>query len=109
MKKTILLLSLMTASLSVYATGDKELAGRIAKQTGMEQSQVEKVLTAFKGQVIADLINGEEVRLNHFGKFHSKHREAREARNPKTGEIVQVPPRNYLRFKAFDSGNKRLN
>jgi nucleoid DNA-binding protein len=35
--------------------------------------------------------------------------EAREARNPKTGEIIQVPSRDYLRFKAFDSGNERLN
>jgi nucleoid DNA-binding protein len=109
MRKIILLLILMVVSLSVYAAGDKELAERIAKQTGMEQGQIEKVLASFKEQVIASLTAGEEVRLSHFGKFHPKHMEAREARNPKTGEIIQVPSRNYLRFKAFDSGNERLN
>jgi nucleoid DNA-binding protein len=109
MKKIILLLTLIVVSLSVYGAGDKELAERIAKQTGMEQGQVEGVLTAFKEQVIAGITSGEEMRLSHFGKFYTKHMEAREARNPKTGEIIQVPPRSYLRFKAFDSGNKRLN
>lgn len=109
MKKIIISLALMMASLSAYGVGDKELAEHIAKQTGVEQGQVEEVLTALKAQVIASLAAGEEIRLAHFGKFYAKHRDAREARNPRTGEAVQVPPRNYLRFSAFDSGNKRLN
>jgi nucleoid DNA-binding protein len=109
MRKILLSFTLIAVSLSAYGAGDKELAGRIAKQTGMEQGQVEEVLTAFKEQVIAGLTSGEEMRLSHFGKFYTKHMEAREARNPKTGEVVQVPPRNYLRFKAFDSGNGRIN
>lgn len=109
MKKIILSLILMTVSLSAYGVGDKELAGRIAEQTGMELGQVEEVLAAFKQQIITDLASGDEVRLSHFGKFYAKHMEAREARNPRTGEVIQVPPRSYLRFKAFDSGNGRLN
>jgi DNA-binding protein HU-beta len=109
MRKITLLISLAMVSLSAYGIGDKELAGRIAKRTGVEQGQVEEILAAFKEQVIADLAAGEEVRLNQFGKFYTKHMEAREARNPRSGEIVQVPSRNYLRFKAFDSGNGRLN
>ncbi|ADJ27615.1 HU family DNA-binding protein [Nitrosococcus watsonii] len=109
MKKFFLTLTLMAVSLSVYGVGDKELAGRIAAQTGMETDQVEVVLAAFKKQVIADLTSGQEVRLSHFGKFYARHMEAREARNPRTGEAIQVPPRSYLRFKAFDSGHGRLN
>ncbi|ADE13884.1 histone family protein DNA-binding protein [Nitrosococcus halophilus Nc 4] len=109
MKKIILSLILMMVSLSVYGVGDKELAGRIAKQTGMTPDQVEEILAAFKKQVIADLTSGQEVRLSHFGKFYAKHMDAREARNPRTGEIIQVPPRSYLRFRAFDTGHRRLN
>ncbi|ABA58928.1 HU family DNA-binding protein [Nitrosococcus oceani] len=109
MKKVILSLILMMVSLSVYGVGDKELAGRIAKQTGMAPDQIEEVLVAFKKQIIADLASGQEVRLSHFGKFYAKHMNAREARNPRTGEAIQVPPRSYLRFKAFDTGNSRLN
>lgn len=109
MKKVILSLILMMISLSVYGVGDKELAGRIAKQTGMEADQVEVVLAAFKKQVIADLTSGQEVRLSHFGKFYAKHMNARKARNPRTGEAIQVPPRSYLRFRAFATGNSYLN
>jgi len=43
------------------------------------------------------------------GKFYVKHRDAHKARNPKTGEMVDVPARNYLRFKAFKSGHAQLN
>lgn len=88
---------------------DKDLATRIAKQTGIDQGQIEKILSSFKDQVIGSLKAGEEVRLSNFGKFYSKHMDAREVRNPKTGKATQVSSRNYLRFKAFASGNKQLN
>ncbi|OIO61243.1 MAG: HU family DNA-binding protein [Alphaproteobacteria bacterium CG_4_10_14_0_2_um_filter_63_37] len=91
------------------AVGEQELAGMIAKQTGAEQAQVVAILGALKGQIVQSLKAGQEVRLNEFGRFYLKHVPAHEARNPKTGATVQVPDRDYLRFKAFDSGQEAVN
>lgn len=45
------------------------------------------------------LKNGEEVALSGFGTFLVKTRKARTARNPRTGEVVQVPSMNVPRFR----------
>lgn len=46
------------------------------------------------------LMKEEKVVISNFGTFRVKHRQARPARNPKTGEQVTVPPRKGVRFKA---------
>ncbi|HVE12753.1 MAG TPA: HU family DNA-binding protein [Elusimicrobiota bacterium] len=46
------------------------------------------------------LKNGEKVVISNFGTFRVKARQARQGRNPKTGESVSVPPRKGVRFKA---------
>lgn len=43
---------------------------------------------------------GEKVVISNFGTFRVKARQARQGRNPKTGEAVTVPPRKGVRFKA---------
>ena len=46
------------------------------------------------------LKKGDEVSIAGFGSFVVKHRKARTARNPRTGEMVQVPATKVPRFKA---------
>lgn len=46
------------------------------------------------------LKKGEEVSIAGFGAFVTKARKARTARNPRTGEMVQVPATTVPRFKA---------
>ncbi len=43
---------------------------------------------------------GDEVAISGFGSFVVKHRKARMARNPKTGEMVQVAAKKVPKFKA---------
>ena len=55
----------------------------------------------FVFDTIADALkHGDEVAISGFGSFVVKHRKARTARNPRTGELVQVPPTKVPRFKA---------
>ena len=50
---------------------------------------------------IADCLKkGEEVSISGFGTFVAKQRKARTARNPRTGEAVQVPAMKVPKFKA---------
>jgi integration host factor subunit beta len=46
------------------------------------------------------LRNGQKVVISNFGTFRVKARQARQGRNPKTGQSVAVPPRRGVRFKA---------
>ena len=46
------------------------------------------------------LREGEKVSISNFGTFRVKARRARDARNPKTGTGVSVPPKKGVRFKA---------
>jgi integration host factor subunit beta len=46
------------------------------------------------------LARGERVEIRNFGNFSLRKREARRARNPKTGEIADVPAKRVPFFKA---------
>ncbi|MHB1630710.1 MAG: HU family DNA-binding protein [Acidithiobacillus sp.] len=52
------------------------------------------------GHIAAVTHSGKKVRIHGFGTFSVKHKPAHEARNPSTGESVQVPAKDVLVFKA---------
>ena len=111
MKIRSLLMGMMAlfAAAPAWAVGDQDLAREAAKAAGVTQAQARAVIDAMKESIFTHLKAGEEVRLKGMGKFYVKHRKAHKARNPKTGKQVNVPAKNYLRFKAFDTGHARLN
>jgi len=108
-KVAVLSAALLFAAGSASAMGDKELAKAMARQSGLSAEQAQAALAAFKSIVIEQVKAGEAVRLKGFGKFTLQERKAHMARNPKTGERVKVPARNYLRFKAFQGVKEQLN
>lgn len=61
-------------------------------------------------QVFASLaeltLQGESISIRGFGKFEAPLKEAYEARNPRTGEPIQVPARRRLRLKASSTFGK---
>lgn len=50
--------------------------------------------------IIGSLKKGEEVSIAGFGIFATKERAARTARNPRTGETVNVPAMKVPKFRA---------
>jgi len=46
------------------------------------------------------LIGGDRVEIRGFGSFSIREREAREARNPKSGEVVKIPSKKTPFFKT---------
>ncbi|ADU96012.1 histone family protein DNA-binding protein [Thermovibrio ammonificans HB-1] len=78
-----------------------ELRQRVSRKLG---KQVRKELIETTVEELLDLIvfkvfGGEEVKIRGFGKFYLKEASPRRARNPKTGEVVNVPPRKVFAFK----------
>ena len=68
--------------------------------SGLTKKQVEQVLLAAFGHVEDAIKGGEEVSLRNFGRFYTHTRPARNGRNPRTGEALQIPERSVIKFKA---------
>lgn len=77
-----------------------ELITSISKNTGYTKKDVTAFVEAFTDVVTEALSKGEEVNISGFGKFVTRQRAARSARNLQTGETIQVPSRVVPAFKA---------
>jgi len=76
---------------------------------GLTKKQVETIInTVFDGMKDA-LARGEKIEIRGFGNFRLKQRSAKTARNPRTGEKVQVPAKRVLHFKVGKPFHNALN
>jgi len=65
--------------------------------------QAEKVVDTIFDSITNSLKKGEEVSIAGFGIFSAKMRAARTARNPRTGEPIDVPAMRVPKFRASKS------
>jgi integration host factor alpha subunit len=66
---------------------------------GVTKKDCAAVVEAFLNAVKNALEHGEHIEIRGFGTFKVRHRKPRMARNPRTGEAVQVPARQVPVFK----------
>jgi len=78
----------------------KDIVLKIADETNIKQIDVKKVVQKTFDAIIDSLVRGEKVELRNFGVFKVKERRSRTGRNPRTNEIVPVPARKVVVFKA---------
>jgi nucleoid DNA-binding protein len=76
-----------------------DLVDIIAEGTGLTKVETAAVIDAFLATISYALSKGERVELRRFGTFSLKERKAKVGRNPKTGEVVPIPPRKVPHFK----------
>lgn len=67
---------------------------------GGTKVQAEDVVETVLNSIVDSMKQGEEVSIAGFGVFMAKQRAARTARNPRTGEPVQVPAMRVPKFRA---------
>ncbi|MFA6273274.1 MAG: HU family DNA-binding protein [Candidatus Paceibacterota bacterium] len=67
---------------------------------GTTKVQAEEVVDTVIDSIISSLKKGEDVSIAGLGIFVIKARAARTARNPRTGEAVQVPAMKVPKFRA---------
>lgn len=77
-----------------------ELVKAMAEKTGLSQVDCKKALKAFMQVVGETLPKEEKVILVGFGTFSVMERSARNGRNPQTGQLVQIPAKKVVKFKA---------
>ena len=76
-----------------------DLISAVATVTGETKKVVADVVDATLAEVSSALADGESVRLSGFGTFEVRHRAARTARNPRTGEPVPLAARRAPTFR----------
>jgi len=77
----------------------KDIILKVSDETNLKQIDVKKVVQKTLDCIIEALIRGEKIELRNFGVFKIKQRKSRIGRNPRTGQVVPVPPRKVVIFK----------
>ena len=77
----------------------KDLVLSVAKDTGITQVNVKRVVQRTLDHLVENLKEGKTIELRNFGVFKVRQRAPRRGRNPKTGEEVPVPPKRVVVFK----------
>lgn len=77
-----------------------ELARGVAARSGLEVGQAKSAVEATLEEITKQIAGGNEVRLTGFGKFSKAERAAREGRNPRTGESMQIAAKSVPKFSA---------
>ena len=81
-----------------------------AKNPQLNRSEIETIINIFCDNIRNATKNGKKVELRNFGTFFIKTiKEKFSARNPKTGELIYVPEKIKLRFKASKILKKIIN
>lgn len=77
-----------------------DIVDRISHATGMTKVETDAVVDGFLKTVGEALADGERIELRDFGVFAVKKRRPRAARNPRTGEPVELDERYVPTFKV---------
>jgi DNA-binding protein HU-beta len=78
-----------------------ELVDQVAAKASVTKKQADAVISAAVEAIMEAVSEGDKVTLVGFGSFESRDRKAREGRNPKTGDKMQIPA---TRVPAFSAG-----
>ncbi|HVR73251.1 MAG TPA: HU family DNA-binding protein [Planctomycetota bacterium] len=78
----------------------RELVQRIAEKTGVQQISAKDVIQSFLDEIINELARGNRLEFRDFGVFEPKSKAHRVARNPRTGDKVEVPEKTTVKFKV---------
>ncbi|MGF1488234.1 MAG: HU family DNA-binding protein [Prochloraceae cyanobacterium] len=77
-----------------------ELVDKVAQKATVTKKQADAVITATIETIMEAVSAGDKVTLVGFGSFESRDRKAREGRNPKTGDKMEIPATTVPAFSA---------
>ena len=86
-----------------------ELITKISEKSKLSKKDSEAALKAFMESITEALENGEKIQLIGFGTFETRERAAREGRNPRTKETIQIPASKSAVFKQGKELKAKLN
>ena len=79
------------------------------KLPDIQLDDVESAVNCLLKHMADALVQGERIEIRGFGSFNLHHRPPRSARNPKTGEMFQLPAKVAIHFKPGQEMRDRVN
>ncbi|MEJ2118061.1 MAG: HU family DNA-binding protein [Alphaproteobacteria bacterium] len=86
-----------------------DLVAAVAEETQITKDKAAVAVEAVIKHIQEALVEGDEVRLPGFGNFKVADRKATTARNPRTGETVDVPASRVAKFSPAKGLKEALN
>ena len=86
-----------------------DLIKKVAAENQLSQKDAAAVVESVLDSVVNAVAAGESVALFGFGTFSVKHRDARQGRNPATGEAMEFAASNTPVFKAGKAFKEKVN
>lgn len=86
-----------------------EMIKHMAEKAGINIAEAGTAFEAFCSGIIDTLKSGDKVTLTGFGSFSVSDRDARQGRNPQTGETIQIAARKVVKFSASKDLKDEVN
>jgi len=86
-----------------------ELIEKVAQTTELNQAAAGQAVKAVVNAILEGLLASEAVRVSGLGIFNVAARPAREGRNPRTGESIEITASKAVRFHAGKAVQDALN
>ena len=75
----------------------------------LNKKEAELIVNTIFTSIGDALVSGDRVEIRGFGSFSIRERDAREARNPKSGEVVSIPAKKTPFFKTGKELRSRVD
>ena len=86
----------------------KEIVKTISEEIGLTQLKTKEIVQKTFDAIVDTLVEEGRIELRNFGVFEVKKRAARKARNPRTGQKVDVPEKFVVTFKPGKEMEERV-
>ena len=86
-----------------------DLVEEVSRVSRLTKKHSETIVDTVFKSIIAALRDGEKIELRGFGSFRLRQRDSRKGRNPKTGDRVDVPPKQVPYFKPGKDLKELIN
>lgn len=87
----------------------KDLAEAIANRLGYPQSSCADIVDSFLDTMKQALLDGENIKLVHYGTFTVRDKSPRRGRNPRTGESITIKKRQTVSFRPSKKLREQIN
>ena len=86
-----------------------DLVEEVSRVSHLTKKHSEAIVDTVFKSIVAALRDGEKIELRGFGSFRLRQRDSRKGRNPKTGDRVDVPPKQVPYFKPGKDLKELIN
>ena len=84
------------------------LLNLLAEKTGRTRKEVAEFLDTLAEVAYSQVKSAGEFALPGFGKLVKRHRNARQGRNPATGETIQIPAKTVVKFRVAKAAKESI-